>query len=292
MPTPIALEDALQSTHREPATGGTSDIRMRQKASTEDSRGKSQEERGVLSESVRKKKEPPRQSSSQKTRFVTVVMPSVVNPNGRRKRLDSIAETWGASSRAIYVVHDTAEYPEGRERVFEEASPNTSTVFPVVLVVPDSISPDEGVPRLQHVIKTVSESALDPDFSFFVNDHTFVIPEHLCEYLSDLNPTDELYAGHALKENDSDYAFNSGAAGYVLSRTTMSHLVQKWEHEKDSECLATNAPKWFQGNPGLVTARCLQHSMNIAAIDTRDDAGMHRFHAFGLVRTVAGKVDQ
>eukprot|EP00957_Ditylum_brightwellii_P063514 4820930-Ditylum_brightwellii.AAC.1 len=93
-----------------------------------------------------------------------------------------------------------------------------------------------------------------------------------------------------MKDRGNDFAFNSGAAGYILSRVTMKRLGKKWS-EKDPECTAENAPAFIQGNPGLVTARCLSHILHVSALDTRDEYGRHRFHAFGLVRVIAGKVD-
>lgn len=138
------------------------------------------------------------------------------------------------------------------------------------------------------VIRTVFER-INPDFAFFVNDHTFVIPEHLCAFLSDHDPEKGMYAGHALRQ-DHDY-FNSGAAGYVLSRHSMRGLVEKWD-EEDETCLVKNGANWLQGNPGLITAQCLIHVLKTPAIDSREDGKWHRFHAFGIVRSVAGKVDQ
>lgn len=220
-------------------------------------------------------------------RFVTIVLPSVVNPAGRPKRLKAIASTWGPAARAVYVVHDTMDYLDGANNLVGFSADGSH--YPQVLVLPESIKVEDGVPRLQHTIRTVHES-IDPDFAFFVNDHTFVIPEHLCEYLSDREPTKELYAGHAMKNEKEGYAFNSGAAGYVLSRHTMADLAKKWQ-EKDPKCLAEHAAKWLQGNPGLVTAKCLRESMHVNAVDTRDSGGRHRFHAFGLVRTAMGSVD-
>jgi hypothetical protein len=132
---------------------------------------------------------------------------------------------------------------------------------------------------------------LDPDFAFFVNDHTFVIPEHLCKYLEARDATTDLYAGHALKEGEKSI-FNSGAAGYLLSRATMQKIVQKW-NVHDPECWEDpdTAKDWLQGNPGLVTVRCL-NSLGIKAFDTREAGKWHRFHAFPLTRVVSGKVDE
>lgn len=222
-------------------------------------------------------------------RTVTVVMPSVVNPSKRTQRLESILATWGPSARAVYVVHNVTEFPRAAHAVMsEESAPEDPYSYPQLMLVPSSIGVDDGVPRLNHVIRSVYEK-INPDFAFFVNDHTFVIPEHLCYFLREKDPDKDMYAGHAMKNNQKD-VFNSGAAGYVLSRQTMKRLVEKWD-EDDPLCSGKNGDKWLQGNPGLVTSNCLW-KLGIQASDTRHDQKDHRFHAFPLVRMVAGKVDQ
>jgi hypothetical protein len=222
-------------------------------------------------------------------RTVTVVMPSVVNPKKRTQRLQSILETWGPSARAVYVVHNISEFPEASQAVLSEYStPKDPYSYPQLMVVPPSIGVDDGLPRLNHVIRTVYEK-IDPDFAFFVNDHTFVIPEHLCYFLENEDASKDMYAGHALK-NDQD-VFNSGAAGYVLSRKTMQRLVEKWDQD-DPICLLKDGNKWLQNNPGLVTTQCLKKVLDVGAIDTRHSGYWHRFHAFPLTRMVSGKVDE
>jgi len=182
-------------------------------------------------------------------RTVTVVMPSVVNPKGRMKRLHSIQETWGTSARAVYVVHNISEYPIASHAVIsEDCTPEDPYSYPQLLLIPDSI--DNGVARLIHTIRTVFEK-INPDFAFFVNDHTYVIPEHLCKYLEHERPDEDMYHGHAMK--NEDIAFNSGAAGYILSRKTMEKLVDEWNH---GECTGNTASKWLKGNPGLLTTEC------------------------------------
>ena len=105
----------------------------------------------------------------------------------------------------------------------------------------------------------------NPDFAFFANDHTFIIPHHLCKYLDNpdtgvkLSPDEHLYAGHALKPNNqkgTNFAFNSGASGYFLSRKTMNFLVEKWDAGDDEECEG-KGNKWLQGNPGLLVRACM-----------------------------------
>ena len=218
--------------------------------------------------------------------FVTVVLPSVVNPEKRPLRLETIAKTWGKASRAVFVVHNANEYPEGAP--IEDGQ--SSTTFPQVCLVPETIKFDDGVPRLEYVIRTI-HNTIDPDFAFFVNDHTFVLPNHLHQFLKLLDSSKDLYVGHALK-GEKETAFNSGASGYVLSRTTMSRLVTEWD-KPGSKCQSANVSKWLQGNPGLLTAKCFQEVMGIQLVDTRDkEDSSHKFHAYGLVRTVTGNVDQ
>eukprot|EP00536_Pseudo-nitzschia_multiseries_P016377 jgi/Psemu1/221152/e_gw1.1096.1.1 len=221
-------------------------------------------------------------------RTVTVVMPSVVNPKGRTKRLKSIQETWGASARAIYVVHDVEEFPVASHAVISEnRTPEDPYSYPQLMLIPEAIGSTDGVARLIHTIENVFEK-VNPDFAFFVNDHTYVIPEHLCAYLEHKNPSEDMYHGHAMKDSDK-IAFNSGAAGYILSRETMRRLVDKWKHD---QCTGKTASKWIQGNPGLLTTQCLKEELGVVAVDTRHHEKYHRFHAFPLTRVVTGNLDE
>jgi hypothetical protein len=114
-------------------------------------------------------------------RFVTIVIPSVVNPGGRSRRLKAIQDTWGPSARAIYVVHNVSEFPAAAHAVIsEDAEPEDKFAFPQLMLLPPDIGVDDGLPRLYYTIKTIHEK-VNPEFAFFVNDHTFVIPEHLCK---------------------------------------------------------------------------------------------------------------
>ena len=221
---------------------------------------------------------------------VTVVMPSVVLPEKRTRRLNSISETWGPNARAIYVVHNTTEFPDAAKHAVigdGHPKPQDPYSYPQLLLVPPTITDKDGVPRLIYVIQSVYEK-VNPDFAFFVNDHTFVIPEHLCKYLEDKDPSKDLNAGHALKTDN--YVFNSGAAGYVLSRETMRRLVDQWKAD-DPLCTGKDAAKWLQGNPALLTTKCMMEKLNVHAIDTRSHGRWHRFHAFPLTRSVSGDVD-
>lgn len=87
-------------------------------------------------------------------KFVTVVLPSVVNPKGRQKRLEAIADTWGAPSRALYIVHNVSEFPTISKVITNTTHPGTvhhqPHSYPRLLLVPPSITVDQGVPRLMY----------------------------------------------------------------------------------------------------------------------------------------------
>lgn len=102
-----------------------------------------------------------------------------------------------------------------------------------------------------------------------------------------------MYAGHALKDSQMQI-FNSGAAGYVLSRATMEKMMRKHNDALGGgECSLSSsaADKWLQGNPGMATLKCI-NSVGVRATDTRAAGHWHRFHAFPLTRVVSGKVDE
>ena len=77
-------------------------------------------------------------------RFVSVLMPSVVNPPGRSARLKAIHDTWGPYGRAIYVVHDNAEFPPAakHQTISDRRKPWDRFMYPQNLLLPTSIGVD------------------------------------------------------------------------------------------------------------------------------------------------------
>ena len=249
--------------------------------------------------------------------FVTIVMPSVVNKKGSTSRLNAITETWGPAANAIYILDKNNFLQFPNLNILHHSFINSSNIndnpnmfsmnsFPMRLSIPTQIEETEnGFERLQFVIQTLAQPNLFPttQYFFFVNDHTFVIPDKLCHFLtrftnekSNSYPNHSgndkhLYAGHALKNQKDSFAFNSGASGYILSRLTLESLVKRWK-QKDPNCIITDdRPIFFQNNPGLITAKCLQQSLGVSPIDTRYPNKSHIFHAFGIIRTATKMVD-
>ncbi len=77
--------------------------------------------------------------------YITVVLPSVVNPPKRPQRLAAIAQTWGSKARAVFVVTKTSPYPP-------LPLPAPCRGYPYSLLVPSSIGEELGVERLRWVI--------------------------------------------------------------------------------------------------------------------------------------------
>jgi len=237
-------------------------------------------------------------------RFVTVLMPSVVNEKGVGKRLKAIHETWGPAANVIFVVSVKSlplvqdDYPEVASLPVVPADSSTAVSYPQVLWLPEHLS-ENDMPRLQYVISNIFQ-LVHPEFAFFANDHTFVIPEHLCAFLQGRDPLHFLYAGHALQTNQ--YVFNSGAAGYFLSWSTMRRMTEVWSphHHHTPHCAVVSPEtnmaalsqheRFMQQSPGLFLSDCLLEGLDVHAMDTRYGL-QHRFHAFGLVAVVSGKWD-
>jgi hypothetical protein len=225
-------------------------------------------------------------------RFVSVVIPSVVDSPHRHRRVQAIVETWAEASNALIVVHNaTQEYPmvpasttwDGTKQL----QPADKTKYPQVLQLPTNITmaDDDGFTRLEFILRHVYQEQ-QADFIFLVNDHSYVVPQHLCRYLQDKSSDRDLYAGRAMK--NPGVIFNSGAAGYLMSRHTIKRLLDVWNEGKD--CQADKS--WLRSNPDLVVAQCLQDVLKVPALDTREANKYHRFHSYGLVRTVLAAVDE
>lgn len=229
-------------------------------------------------------------------RYLSVVIPSVVNHEGRHHRVEAIVETWGKDANALIIVHNASEeYPNALpESTWEygatatnQQQPIDKSKFPQMLQLPSDITmaDDHGFARLEYVIRHVYERHDQVGFLLLVNDHSYVIPAHVCQYLRDKSPEDDLYAGRAMRNPGT--SFNTGAAGYVLSRATMKKLLEIWD--KGEQCQANQG--YLRSNPDLVVAICLQDILKVPVLDTRESGKYHRFHSYGVVRTVAAAVD-
>lgn len=116
------------------------------------------------------------------------------------------------------------------------------------------------------------------DFDYFIlgGEDLFVIPGNLRRYLKSLamSPDDDLFAGRRFKGYGTDNYFNSGGAGYVLSRGTLRKLVH--DGLDRTECHAHGHTPMED----VMIAECLRKVFKIGLTDTRDAEGRERFHPF------------
>jgi len=117
----------------------------------------------------------------------------------------------------------------------------------------------------------------DYDWFFIGGDDLFVLPHNLKTYLASLAHKDgtdpktkEYFVGRRF--NEGSY-FNSGGAGYTLSRATLRKFLANMEDAQ--HCAA----KQRTSMEDVMIARCLSH-LGIHFTDTRDARGRERFHPF------------
>ena len=115
-------------------------------------------------------------------------------------------------------------------------------------------------------------------FDYFIlgGEDLLVIPDNLRAYLKSLNksPEDDLFAGRRFKGYGPNNYFNSGGAGYVLSKGTLRKYYETGYDHK--EC----SPHRHTAMEDVMIAECLRKVFNIGLVDTRDELGRERFHPF------------
>lgn len=121
---------------------------------------------------------------------------------------------------------------------------------------------------------------------FWANDHTFVIAENLACYLRTFDASDVRYVGSRLW-GPCCGTFNSGAAGFALSRRALAVLASHWAGDE----LHKNCdPRQQRAH----VATCLVALEPEAGqpVDTRDASGADIFHVYGPIRLATGAIDE
>ena len=129
--------------------------------------------------------------------------------------------------------------------------------------------------KVRSIWKFVGEHYVDRfDYFFLGGDDLFVVPENLRAYLSTLGSSDEdHFVGRRFKGYGKDNYFNSGGAGYALSRG----LLKKYYSALDDDRCGPHATTSMED---VKTAACLRKALQVGLTDTRDERGRERFHPF------------
>ncbi|CAH1154338.1 unnamed protein product [Phaedon cochleariae] len=118
--------------------------------------------------------------------------------------------------------------------------------------------------------QTLIELANSSDWIMVVNDSTFVIMENLRYYIAPLNADKKYYLGYAVAFWSTIY--NSGQAGYVLSRGALAALQNKFSRMDCSLNSFWNREDFYLGKHLSM--------VNVTPMDTRDHDGYSRFHPY------------
>ena len=117
----------------------------------------------------------------------------------------------------------------------------------------------------------------DFDFFFQGGEDLYVLPQNLRNYLStavDDPGRDDFFGGRRFQWGKQEVYFNSGGAGYALSRATLRKLVTTGlDHPGCFPAKASSMEDVF-------IARCLKDVFGIGIVDTRDRDDRERFHPF------------
>ena len=117
--------------------------------------------------------------------------------------------------------------------------------------------------------------AADFDWFFQGGDDLFVLPQNLRNYLSNLDANEMHFVGRRFKAQGDDNYFNSGGAGYALSRALLQRYVQP-DVFNHTDC----APTRQTSMEDVMIAQCFRRVLGVGLTDTRDAAGRERFHPF------------
>jgi glycoprotein-N-acetylgalactosamine 3-beta-galactosyltransferase len=145
--------------------------------------------------------------------------------------------------------------------------------------------------RWQYAIQTYVNRF---DYVMKADIDTYMLMDHLYEYLSTFNHTDPLYIGRVFKVGGRDlrHVFVAGAS-VTLSASALSIMnTSMIEHEHDPNH-ACSLKSWLSTghSDDVALARCLKVN-GILPVDTRDDRGRERFMVFNVDRMENPKVNR
>mmetsp|Transcript_32330 Transcript_32330/g.78614 ORF Transcript_32330/g.78614 Transcript_32330/m.78614 type:complete len:480 (+) Transcript_32330:73-1512(+) len=109
------------------------------------------------------------------------------------------------------------------------------------------------------------------DWFYMGGDDLLVFPQNLKNYLATFNSSEPHYLGRRFKTLGNRTGFNTGGAGYALTRPSLQCML---DHYDEAPC-----NPWKKSSAeDVLTARCLAKACNIPFEDTRDDQMRERFH--------------
>ncbi|XP_067649035.1 glycoprotein-N-acetylgalactosamine 3-beta-galactosyltransferase 1-like [Haliotis asinina] len=117
----------------------------------------------------------------------------------------------------------------------------------------------------------------DADWFMKADDDTYVILENLRYFLTSQNKSEPVFLGHHLKLKQG---FNSGGAGYVLSKEALRRYGEKGHDPK--LCRRDGSGE------DVAFGRCMEN-LGVRTVNATDALGRSRFHCFRPETYLAGK---
>ena len=198
-----------------------------------------------------------------------------------------IADGGGGPTRVLCMCYTMADAHPTRIRAMRETWAGRCDGFLAFSTESDPRLPAISIPhdgeeaygnmwqKIRSIWRFVGEHYVDQfDYFFLGGDDMFVIPENLRAYLATLgSPDEDHFAGRRFKGGGRNNYFNSGGAGYAISRG----LLRRYLSVLDDPGCSPNAKTSMED---VKTASCLRDVLGVGLTDTRDGEGRERFHPF------------
>ena len=192
---------------------------------------------------------------------VRVLIWVMTSPKNLETKARTIKNTWGKRPNKI---------------IFFSSETNTS--FPTI-----GLNTSEG--RAHLTAKTMQgfryvykHHINDVDWFMKADDDTYVIVENLRYFLSEQNSSNPEYSGHLFKPIVKQ-GYNSGGAGYVLSKEALLRLATNGSNP--------DTCRQDGGDEDVEFGKCME-KLGVKTVNTTDRLGRSRFHGFEPIRFISG----
>jgi hypothetical protein len=193
---------------------------------------------------------------------------TVYGLSNRHEALFTVYESWGKRCNKFLAFTNATENLEPWMRT-----------YPAFSVFAGDFSYQNQVQKTRAIFAHLAKNeGLEYDYIFHGDDDTFLIVENLKRFLSQLElvrPKGKpLYVGRLLDEADKTgqtVKFNSGGAGYVLSKSALEKMAPALDSEKCGVSLRS-----YKND--VVIAQCLRSVGVLPSSLSHDELGAERFH--------------
>lgn len=212
------------------------------------------------------------------TVLVVVSLSPVRGPGPRASRIEAIGKTWGQRLRVAVLI--SGDGKEDRDKTLSAVDKTNMEAWEL----------PRGDETQFEAMRYAILRCLDANVHWmvWVNDHTFLFAENLLCFLRTEDSSKTAYLGSRMY-GPCCGVFNSGAAGFALSRRALELVGEHWRYNSSS----SSSVKW-QCDTSLkrshIATCLLALDPNSRPPDTRID-GADIFHVYGPVRLATGAID-